>query len=97
MNTDWRESRRVITEWYHEMMGNVARGRQQWVHCDDLICHAPQKCEYCDEFGADLQQRRIEINMNFTGETDPGKWPDPATMSRPEDIINRWPGNYPKK
>lgn len=61
-------------------------------HCDWLVLHKPGECQYCD-MSPDLQQFRIENNVNFTGESDPSKISCPAERNRPVDVINQWPGN----
>lgn len=63
-------------------------------HCDPTVLHAPGECEYCDKLPT-LQKTRINLNINFTGERDPRKNPDPSEIRRPLDTINRWPGNRP--
>lgn len=73
-------------------MGIASVQSVRWPHCDALVLHAPSMdCEYCNASG--LQGKRIAANMNFTGQNDPDKLPDPATQVRPLEVINRWPGN----
>jgi hypothetical protein len=64
-------------------------------HCDSLVLHAPGKCRFCDMY-ADWQEERTAHGMNFTGEQDPSKFPDPAETRRPLPVIERWMGNVPK-
>jgi len=63
-------------------------------HCDDLVLHQPGICVHCDKF-PDLQHDRIMDRINFTGEDEPYKLPDPASQRRPLRIIEQWPGNTP--
>lgn len=65
------------------------------VHCDPNVLHAPGKCKFCDEFGANLQQDRINRGINFTGEYDKNKEGCPSELRRPLDYIERWPNNRP--
>lgn len=64
-------------------------------HCDPLVLHPASDCIYCAKF-PNLQQQRIDMGINFTGETDPNKSPDPASLRRPAETINMWPGNRPE-
>jgi len=68
----------------------------QFPHCDSRIVHRPLTCIYCD-MHPELQQKRIDEGINFTGEHDTSKRMCPAEAARPLDIINRWGGNTPKE
>lgn len=68
------------------------------IHCDGDILHAPGQCEYCDQYGADLQALRIELGIAFTGMTpQPGQLPCPSAERRTAEQAHRWPGNQPQK
>jgi hypothetical protein len=64
-------------------------------HCDSNVLHAPGECEYCDEYPV-FQEMRLLGKVNFTGHNDPTKLPCPATVFRPVETINKWPGNTPE-
>lgn len=64
-------------------------------HCDSNVVHSPGKCSYCDLY-PEIQQLRIDHNINFTDESDDSKQPDPATLARDINTINAWAGNQPK-
>ncbi len=59
-------------------------------HCDQLVLHAPGKCEYCDHYPI-LQTVRANNGIPFSGE---GGSPDEER--RPREIIDRWAGNRAK-
>lgn len=88
------QQREQITQAMYKAL-HITELRAVWPHCDDLVLHIPGACTICDQYAADLQQARIQANMNFTGESDPNKLPDPATQDRPLDILANWPGNTP--
>lgn len=91
---EWRRRRDAITAAYHRLIGfSGSVGGRSWPHCDDLIVHRPGDCSICDDTAEELQTLRIRHNVNFTGESDPSKLPDPATESRDLQTMNRWPGN----
>jgi hypothetical protein len=46
-------------------------------HPDERVLHRPQTCVSCDRF-PQLQGVRHLWRLNFTGEFDPTKYPDPA-------------------
>lgn len=65
-------------------------------HCDSAVLHAPSECEYCDRH-PEWQHLRMSWGIAFTGHDPTGdQLPDPASVRRPVEIINRWPGNRPK-
>jgi hypothetical protein len=68
---------------------------KQFPHCDSSVLHAPGVCEYCDAH-PDWQELRETWKIAFTGKPEEGKLPDPASLNRPTEVINRWPGNRPK-
>lgn len=53
----------------------------EFPHCDSEVLHAPGMCEVCDMF-PELQEARVNANVNFTGEADTTKDPCPATARR---------------
>ena len=61
-------------------------------HCDSNVLHRPGSCVFCDKF-PDAQLSRIYGRINFTGDSDPELLPDPASIQRPLEVINRWGGN----
>lgn len=63
-------------------------------HCDSRVLHAPGACVYCDRYPT-RQTFRLRAGVNFTGETDPSKFPCPAVKDRGLESINRWHGNVP--
>jgi hypothetical protein len=65
-------------------------------HCDQTVLHAPGECEHCDEY-PDWQELRELWRMNFTGQDDYEKAPDPAIWFRDPEIIEKWFGNRAKK
>ncbi len=64
-------------------------------HCDNLVLHKPNQCEYCDMYPTQ-QQYRMDNNINFTGENDPNKSKCPAEERRELKTINKWYGNTAK-
>lgn len=66
-------------------------------HCDELVLHAPGKCQFCDRYSL-WQHERIRDGVNFTGENDPNKKACPSTARRPLAVIERWERNraYPE-
>lgn len=64
----------------------------EFPHCDANVLHAPGMCTYCDMF-PELQQARVDANVNFTGEADTTKDECPATRHRGLEAIERWGGN----
>jgi hypothetical protein len=78
-------------------MGMTKDPRNPGIHCDGRILHAPNMCIYCDEYGAEAQQERINQGINFTGEYDKNKEGCPSELWRPLEIIEKWPRNraYP--
>jgi len=64
-------------------------------HCDPKVLHAPGKCEYCDEYPAMQEERKLD-GVNFTGEHDPALKPCPALDARSLDTIEKWSGNVAK-
>lgn len=67
----------------------------QFPHCDALVLHAPEECQFCDAH-PDWQYLRMHWGIAFTGE-DPvaGQVQCPAERERPRDKVNRWGGNTP--
>lgn len=64
-------------------------------HCDELVLHAPGKCEYCDLY-PERQSQRVRDGVAFTGEPPTKGGPEkpcPSTQRRPLSTIERWPGN----
>lgn len=53
---------------------NVPRTR---AHCNELTCHRPGSCNYCDRH-PEVQQYRLDNGINFTGETNADKAPCPS-------------------
>lgn len=72
-----------------------ARGLLCGPHCDSRIMHAPGECIHCDAFPLG-QKYRLIWGINYTGHIDPEKSPCPATIARPIEDIERWPGNRKK-
>jgi hypothetical protein len=71
----------------------VTNAIKQFPHCDAKVLHAPGECRHCDTH-PEWQQLRQTWGIAFTGyEPDAGEQPCPATVGRPIDIINQWPGN----
>lgn len=68
----------------------------QYPHCDASVLHAPGECEYCDRH-QEWQELRKAWGIAFTGRPEEGKLPDPASLKRPVETINKWAGNQPKK
>lgn len=73
----------------------MSRDRAFAPHCDQRVLHAPGVCEFCDEY-PDWQKLRVAQGINFTGEYDPERSPDPATWARPQSQLERWHGNVPE-
>ena len=67
----------------------------EYPHCDQDVLHAPQKCEYCDEF-PQKQQHRLDNFINFTGEDDKTKYRCPSDAKRGLGGAHVWGGNTPK-
>lgn len=66
-------------------------------HCDQRVLHAPGKCVYCDRY-PEWQEYRQMLEMAFTGEERRDhELPCPATVRRPLDQIEAWPGNRIKE
>jgi hypothetical protein len=65
-------------------------------HCDSHVMHAPKECEYCDD-RPELQEARIKLNINFTGQTVEGKLQCPAEARRELTNINKWHGNVAQR
>lgn len=63
-------------------------------HCDQDVLHAPGVCSYCD-MHPNMQQRRVDDGVNFTGQFDTTKAPCPASLARPGALLGRWRGNRP--
>lgn len=66
------------------------------IHCDPLVLHKPGACQFCDEYGADLQKQRAERLIEFTGDDAGYAIADPARVNRPNGGSQVWPGNTPK-
>lgn len=64
-------------------------------HCDPKVLHAPGKCEYCDEYPAMQEERKLD-GVNFTGEYNSALKPCPAEAERPLAVIDKWSGNKAK-
>ena len=69
----------------------------KYPHCEHRVLHPPGDCEFCDMY-PDLQKKRIDEGVNFTGEGDPNKKPCPAEEARGLENVNAWHRNrpYPK-
>lgn len=78
------------------MIENKADAKAPFPHCDDLVLHAPNHCQYCDMY-PEKQQERIKSGTNFTGEHNPTKYSCPAELRRSEELINKWSGNRPRE
>src|SRR5579859_7494579 len=82
----------------------------QFPHCDQRVLHAPGECEYCDRH-PEWQALRKAWGIAFTGHSnDVEVYTDfsgkvirkkllvcPSEVDRSYEVINRWPGNRPKK
>lgn len=72
-------------------------------HCDMNVLHEPGRCEFCDMY-PDNQQERIDAGIAFTGQTrqlelgplNRGLKPCPAELFRPIEVIEAWHGNVPQ-
>lgn len=64
-------------------------------HCDSRILHQPGFCEYCDKY-PEAQQRRIDLDVNFTGGRNEALLPCPAEQARNIRDMYAWAGNHPK-
>ena len=65
-------------------------------HCDPLVVHHPQTCDYCRACN-DAVAYRIHKAINFTGEHHVGRATCPSEERRPLAQIHAWPGNRPLK
>lgn len=91
-----QRERSIIERAYVDLLGAMNAGGRptQYPHCDDLVLHAPSKCQYCDEHW-NWQAARIRLAIAFTGESTDRKRPCPATLLRSAETIHRWGGNRP--
>lgn len=65
-------------------------------HCDSAVLHAEGECEYCDEYPA-WQEARKMWGIAFTGHIpQKGELPCPSEVHRSHETIMQWPGNQPK-
>lgn len=64
-------------------------------HCDSLILHAPEMCEYCGSPDASpLRDLRRKHNIAWTnGVQETGQEPCPSEAYRPAEVRDRWYGN----
>ena len=60
-------------------------------HCDPRILHSPGECEFCD-MHPDMQLKRSNDGVNFTGHNDPKLKKCPADEARGSGHA-QWPGN----
>jgi hypothetical protein len=74
----------------------VRSDRAPFPHCDSKVLHAPGVCSYCDEY-PERQQARYDEGVAFTGQVNAALKPDPAQVDRPLELIERWPGNRPRR
>lgn len=72
-----------------------SQSRAAFPHCDSAVLHSPGTCRYCDKY-PDWQHYRQIAGINFTGECDPSRAPDPASTRRSLETINHWGGNRPE-
>ncbi|MBV9125688.1 MAG: hypothetical protein JO112_20250 [Planctomycetes bacterium] len=63
----------------------------QFPHCDSLILHHPDQCEYCAKCDA-LQQERIALDISNTGMLN-RRWVCPADVRRSPEQYDAWAGN----
>ena len=77
-------------------IGMAEEQRAFMPHCDSTVLHAPGECEFCDQY-PDWQSLRELWRINYTGKDDHEKVPCPSLYFRDIDLINRWPGNLPKR
>lgn len=89
--TSWEDVERRERVYLTTAINGEAEGIA-YPHCDSKILHAPGHCEYCDRHPV-LQQARVNLGINFTGESDPAKGKCPAEVDRPLNYINLWTGN----
>lgn len=82
----------VICDYYTTQIA----AKRTFPHCDAYAVHAPGFCEYCDDYAADMQNWRMQNNVNYTGWEDPTRLPCPATTRRSPEQIHRWYGNAPQ-
>ena len=64
-------------------------------HCDPRILHKPGDCEICDHY-PDLQEARVRMMINFTGEAQENYGPCPADFLRGASH-HEWAGNRPMR
>jgi hypothetical protein len=64
-------------------------------HCDVRIIHAPLQCVYCDKY-PEVQQARIDLKINFSGQAFEGLAPCPADAARGFGQAHQWVGNQPR-
>ena len=83
----------IVCDGYEQFITSGKR----FTHCDAYVTHRPGECKQCDEYSPDLQQWRLDNDINFTGETDAAKLPCPATQRRDIKKIHAWGGNYPRR
>jgi len=64
-------------------------------HCDGNVLHARGSCRYCSMGQYDrLHELRRRFSVAYSGATlEPGQDPCPSEAWRPQEIIERWPGN----
>ncbi len=66
--------------------------KAKFPHCDNDVLHSPAECKFCDHY-PELQLKRMQDKVNFTGESDKEKTKCPAEEKRDIKTINKWPGN----
>ena len=65
-------------------------------HCDSLILHRSDKCEYCGSAKfQELHTAREVLGINYTGEYKPDLLICPAENRRNLFSIEQWGGNRP--
>lgn len=84
--TSWEDVERRERAYLTSAINGEAEGIT-YPHCNPRILHAPGHCEYCDRHPV-LQQARVNLGVNFTGQSDPAKDKCPSGFT-----TNLWAGN----